>query len=69
MTEMLHWYAETTGGVRQGDAPVHPGCGASFRRPARRDAENGACRTAVEDGRRGALVHERLSDMDIQPGT
>lgn len=28
MTEMLHWYAETTGGVRQGDAPVHPGCGA-----------------------------------------
>ena len=20
MTEMLHWYAETTGGVRQGDA-------------------------------------------------
>ena len=31
MTEMLHWYAETTGGVRQGNAPVHPGCGASFR--------------------------------------
>ena len=28
MTETLHWYAETTGGVRQGDAPVHPGCGA-----------------------------------------
>ena len=28
MTEMLHWYAETTGGVRQGNAPVHPGCGA-----------------------------------------
>ena len=28
MTEMLHWYAETTGGVRQGDAPVHSGCGA-----------------------------------------
>ena len=28
MTEMLHWYAETSGGVRQGDAPVHPGCGA-----------------------------------------
>lgn len=27
MTEMLHWYAETTGGVRQGDAPVHSGCG------------------------------------------
>ena len=27
MTETLHWYAETTGGVRQGDAPVHPGCG------------------------------------------
>ena len=24
MTETLHWYAETTGGVRQGDAPVHP---------------------------------------------
>ena len=28
MTETLHWYAETSGGVRQGDAPVHPGCGA-----------------------------------------
>lgn len=28
MTEMLHWYAETSGGVRQGDAPVHSGCGA-----------------------------------------
>lgn len=28
MTETLHWYAETTGGVRQGDAPVYPGCGA-----------------------------------------
>ena len=28
MTETLHWYADTTGGVRQGDAPVHPGCGA-----------------------------------------
>ena len=28
MTEMLHWYAETTGGVRQGNAPVHSGCGA-----------------------------------------
>ena len=27
MTETLHWYAETTGGVRQGAAPVHPGCG------------------------------------------
>ena len=31
MTETLHWYAETSGGVRQGDAPVHSGCGASFR--------------------------------------
>ena len=31
MTEMLHWYAETSGGVRQGDAPVHPGCGAVHR--------------------------------------
>ena len=28
MTETLHWYAETSGGVRQGDAPVHSGCGA-----------------------------------------
>ena len=28
MTETLHWYAETTGGVWKGDAPVHPGCGA-----------------------------------------
>lgn len=28
MTETLHWYAETSGGVRQGDAPVYPGCGA-----------------------------------------
>ena len=28
MTETLHWYAETSGGVRQGDAPVHPDCGA-----------------------------------------
>ena len=29
MTETLHWYAETTGGVRQGDAPGLR-CAASF---------------------------------------
>ena len=35
MTETLHWYAETSGGVRQGDAPVHSGFGAVTCLPGR----------------------------------
>jgi len=66
MTEMLHWYAETTGGVRQGNAPVHPGCGAVHLSADLPAGGGGARKNPV---RRPFFLRSRCKDVENQRQT